>query len=265
LATDYFSNEIAWAHTDLKPNETHKFCFGEVIRSAPEDENITYSMNSYGHRSDEFLVNHNGKHVLFAGCSTTLGEGLPYMTNWSGRLYKKIAKEENLSGYFNLSYLGGNVQLIIDNIYKYAKKFGNPDYLFCHFPETHRYPQPYGRFSYINFVDNNNAEVDPLRFINAYLAIRGLEMYCESNNIKLYWNTWHEVDAKVFFENGSLTRYIHTTWPIILAEATNSDEKNEKYFSIARDRAHPGYKYSDGIANIFYERYKNEKNKNILV
>jgi hypothetical protein len=265
LPINYFSDEIAWAHTDLYPNQTHKFCFGEVARSAPEDDNVTYTMNSYGHRCEEFTKSHDGKHVLFAGCSTTFGEGLPYMKNWSGRLYNKIAKEEKLSGYFNLSYLGGNVQLIVDNIYKYAKKFGNPDYLFCHFPETLRYPKPYTKFGYTNFVDYNNVDVDPLRFINAYLAIRGLEMYCASNNINLYWNTWHEADAKAFTENGFLERYVYTTWAMVYAEATNNDEKNEKYFGIARDKIHPGYKYSDGIANILYERLKDEKNKNILV
>lgn len=223
-------------------------------------------MNSHGHRCDEFSKIHDGSHVLFTGCSNTFGEGLPYLKNWSGRLYEKMSKEEKLSGYYNISYLGGSIFMIIDNIYKYVDMFGAPKYLFCHFPETKRYIKYTESGSYINYVNYDFNSLDMQKIMDGYLAIRSLEKYCEAKNINLFWNTWYPPESKKLLEIKSLKRFVYCDWANIFAMAKLShEEKNCKYYSKARDNVHPGYQYSDGVANIFYERFKNEKDKNLLV
>lgn len=257
---------MAWAHVDLKPNTTHDLCFGEVFRGVLPDEEVKYKINSNGHRCDEFSKNHTGAHALFTGCSNTFGEGLPYLKNWSGRLYEKISKEESLSGYYNLSYLGGSINLIIDNIYKYINTFGAPKYLFCHFPETKRYIKYKEKNTYFNYVNYDFNSLDKQKFMDGYLAIRSLEEYCKAKGINLFWNTWYPPESNEFLKIKSLKRFVYCDWPEIFAMSNCSNEdKSSKYYAKARDNVHPGYQYSDGVSNIFYERFKDEKDKNLLV
>lgn len=50
---------------------------------------IAYNLNSDNFRSDEFIKKHKNKHILFAGCSNTFGEGVEYEKTWAYRLYKE--------------------------------------------------------------------------------------------------------------------------------------------------------------------------------
>lgn len=144
--------------------------------------------------------------------------------------------------------------------------FGAPKYLFCHFPETKRYIKHMDKDLYFNYVNYDFNSLDMQKFMDGYLAIRSLEKYCEAKKINLFWNTWYPPESKKFSEIKSLERFVYCDWPIIFAVSNlSSEEKNSKYYSEARDGVHPGYHYSDGVANIFYERYKDEKNKNLLV
>ena len=117
--SDHFKLKVIPSAYDFLPYGKYKICFGETLKGIQEDNEILYIMNNCGHRSDDFIKNHDGLHILFAGCSVTFGEGLPYMSNWSGKLYNKISKQIKTSGYFSLSFLGGDTTLIIANIYKY--------------------------------------------------------------------------------------------------------------------------------------------------
>ena len=83
--------------------------------------------NSLGFRSDEFIKNHNGTHILFAGDCNTMGEGLLMEEVWSNIVYKKISENTKCSGYFNIGVTGSPIYTIVSNIIKYCKNFGNPD------------------------------------------------------------------------------------------------------------------------------------------
>jgi hypothetical protein len=99
---------------------------------------IVYNLNSDHFRSDEFIKKHKNKHILFAGCSNTFGEGVEYEKTWAYRLYKEISKEEELSGYFNLGASGASIFETLVNVQRYIRKYSMPDVIFLLFPEIER-------------------------------------------------------------------------------------------------------------------------------
>ena len=138
------------SETDLSPLEK------TIITDKENKKDITYKINQYGHRCDNFLNIHNGLHVLFSGCSITFGEGLPLDRTWAYYLYKKIKKENSLSGYYNLSYTGGGIDTIINNLFRYCGQFKNPDIIFILMPNIEReYAWWYDKY-YLTSPQKNN-------------------------------------------------------------------------------------------------------------
>jgi hypothetical protein len=99
---------------------------------------ISYNLNSDNFRSDEFIKKHKDKHILFAGCSNTFGEGIEYEKTWAYRLYEEIKKEEKLSGYFNLGASGASIFETLVNVQRYIRRYSMPDVIFLLFPEIER-------------------------------------------------------------------------------------------------------------------------------
>ena len=250
--SEHFQNNVVMAHKELPASQTTLRCFGEVIRNVPEDNEVSYTMNSSGHRSDEFTGTHNGLHILFAGCSSTLGEGLPYRSNWTARVYDKMSKITKTSGYFNLSFLGGSTELIVANIYKYIIKYGKPDVILVHTPETLR-SVSYNGNEYSNTINMENFSLRQKNRWYAYNAMLGLEMYCSASNIKLLWTSWEDTDVDFYHKTHMFKSFIPYKSVDIMLFAKNKHEKDSKYYKIARDDAHPGFEYSDGLANVYYK------------
>lgn len=67
----------------LKSNTKYTTTWYERYVGVIDNNEIEYSLNSSGQRCDEFKKTHEGKHILFAGCSITFGEGLPILLNTS--------------------------------------------------------------------------------------------------------------------------------------------------------------------------------------
>jgi hypothetical protein len=246
----HFQNTILTPHKTVLCNDTFYRTFGEIERNISETEDISYVTNSCGHRSDEFAKNHDGLHILFAGCSVTFGEGLPYMSNWSGKLHNKISKKIKTSGYFNLSFLGGSTELIISNINKYIINYGAPDIIFMHIPESLRGMFYSGGYQY--YISKDIKELKKQNLWYAYNMILAIEIICKYANIKLLWTTWDEKDNEFYKAASCLDGFIPTTHADIFISSSNKEEKTYNYYGIGRDNAHPGLKYSDGLSNIFY-------------
>ena len=104
-----------------------------------KDNPDTFNINSDFFRSDEFKTAHDGKHILFSGCSVTYGVGLYTKELWSHLLYNKIKNKEKVSGYYNLGTPGTGVFDIVFNIFKYIKNYGNPDVIFIDLPDLSRF------------------------------------------------------------------------------------------------------------------------------
>lgn len=97
-----------------------------------------FKLNSSGLRSDEFTEVHDGKHILFAGCSITFGDGMPLDYIWPKIVYNEIAKTEKVSGYFNVGRPGASNIWIIMQIFKYIELYGMPDVIFINLPDSDR-------------------------------------------------------------------------------------------------------------------------------
>jgi hypothetical protein len=135
---------------------------------------VSYKLNSFGFRSDEFTANHNEDHVLFIGCSVTYGTGVPLEKMWSKLLYDKLRETRPLSGYFNLSYPGAASTEIIFNAMKYIKKYGAPKEIYFMLPEMMRGIH----------VEKSSAI---LHSVQMYMMF---EEFCASKGIKLTSFTW---------------------------------------------------------------------------
>jgi len=93
-----------------------------------------YNLNSLQYRSEEF---YNSPDIIFSGCSFTYGMGLKNESLWTDILGKKINKK-----YINLALPGKSVSSIINNLYSYFREYGNPEYVFCLFPDFDRFELP---------------------------------------------------------------------------------------------------------------------------
>lgn len=217
-------------------------------------------LNSFEYRSDEFIKNHNGKHILFSGCSNTYGVGLKKDELWSYMLYNKILKNETCSGYFNLSSGGTGIQYIIINLFRYFKKFGNPDIIFLNLPNQKRIinyipeKQNYYNTYYIeDIVGLNNA-----LFLN-YNYYLILEQYCITNKIKLYsisWDIYGEYNTNILFDKYKfLTFYKIDEEKMINEIADGKDKYNYKFYEKARDDMHDGVGYNIWWSNFLYNKY----------
>jgi hypothetical protein len=190
-----------------------------------KDAPDSFRVNSLLFRSDEFVKNHDGKHILFSGCSNTYGFSLYNHEIWPWILYNKIKEKEKLSGYYNLAIPGTGVFEIVSNIFKYINLYQKPDVIFINLPHAARFysllsqsKEQYMTFdkefkidqvlnnnvfgtstnkgiyhnSIYNYAkdSNNQAEISHSvvveKYINVYQYLMMLEIFCKVNNIQLY-------------------------------------------------------------------------------
>lgn len=240
-----------------------------------------FKVNSDYFRSDEFTKVHNGKHVLFSGCSVTYGIGLYTKELWSYKVYEKMKKDFSVSGYFNLGTPGTGIMDIVSNIFKYINNYGNPDYIFIDVPDLTRFyalhqdPAPlqykdlwqlnvknYKKISYFqaSCKEDNlpNLIIEELK-IYYYQYLMMLETYCQNNNIKLYMFSYVP-DCSEFLSETDLSRvfyYSKEQETEYLFEYSQKNKK-DKFAIVARDNSHPGTGYHEFWADFIYNEYKKE-------
>jgi hypothetical protein len=247
------------------------------------DPDISYKINSYGHRCDEFK-NNPSPHILYSGCSNTTGMATPFEINWATMLHNKI---NNKGDFFRLSYCSGSYQKIILNLFKYFKLFGNPSHLFLLLPNTSR------EMNFLNeldidyekrkFIDNlsyvdtgyiypwEEKEVDLNKkyltasieshkrmFILSYSYLFMLKQYCDSNNIKLIYSTWDKHQSNLLLKMPEFNDMIDIYDDDYYKYIYENKNRKDKYLMAARDGDHLGVLDSEYISNIFYDRYIND-------
>jgi len=164
------SNNNGLANSSMSPFSVYMI-EKDLHKNGLELSDIYNKPNSHGLRSDEFTTEHHGLHVLFAGCSVTFGEALPEEYIWPKIVYDRLReKEQNISGYFNVGINGGNHLDIINQVFSYIKKFGNPNVIFINFPDTQRLIGAGLPEEYLHLVT---------------FMYEVLELYCENMLIKL--------------------------------------------------------------------------------
>jgi hypothetical protein len=215
LYNNFINDEFNWM------NSKYKVYSGEPVTTSqnkklfwtPDDIKDPYQVNSMAYRSDEFSETRD---IIFAGCSQTWGEGVVLDGIWGNILSRSLDKKS-----YNLGIGSKGVQFIVKNIISFCKEYGNPKVVFCLFPEFTRiqmkshadfmvskntHTGSVGRHEYSLVPNKINPEKDtkyskaphfaedmiPSEFLFSINLdyIHMLELYCKSNNIKLFWGTW---------------------------------------------------------------------------
>jgi hypothetical protein len=285
---------------DAAVNKRRNFLSEELLEEELEDGlkyNLDYTLNSDNFRSDEFVREHQGDHIVFAGCSNTFGAGVEYKKTWSYKLYETIKKDIGIDGYYNLGLCGGSIFEILININKYIKSHGFPKIIFILLPEIER--------DAIYFKEPEKS-LTPI-ITELY---RHLEFLCKSNGTKLISTSWvvddkknvvdsllhgankeyfnvdvynHQLTAEGKFGDTGLYSNFKERYPFeqlaylerytatfklmdiykiqeyVYEFATNNP--NDPYLFIAPDKnKHHGNAFHYAWYKYFYERYLNEKN-----
>lgn len=174
-------------------------------------DNCEFNLNVDYHRGDNFS---SKTELLYSGCSMTLGMGLPQDDIWGEILSEKLGLSKA-----NLSYAGGSIPHIVNQIFNYIEKFGDPKILLCAFPSTDRIywwsdnkiikslnpNYPNGFFLDFQNLPRESYEIDKYiklpssadQILHAQSAsyysifsIRMLENYCNSKGIFFRWTFW---------------------------------------------------------------------------
>lgn len=252
----------------------------------PQDE---YIPNKEGYRADNFKKDHEGKHILFNGCSVTYGQGLYTKETWSYLLHQKIAQNEKVSGYYNIGTPGKSIFDIVASTFKYIDHYGNPDVIFLDLPDVNRFyalnsdnsdelDMPMGPQQLFYALNDNyrhslvKRETTLAMFVHTlyiylYQYLMFLEIYCESHNIKLYIFSYvNGTDA--FLKLCNLNNYYVTTDANTLNKIEkevfeySNNHKDDEYTMVARDGRHYGTAFHHVWANMLYDIYKEKNNVN---
>ena len=219
------------------------FVLFEILKENGYSYEDFYKLNEYGFRSDKFTTDHDGKHIIFAGCSYTYGDSVFLEDSWAHKLYQDIAKKEKLSGYFNLGNPGASTKESIDQIFSYIELFGNPEVIFLLMPNPER-----------DFRGNSYSDL--------FLSTNKLIEHCQNNNIKLFLSSWdlrkhwgEEEDPKL-----KILGYLNMDIDKMSAYVEefcekNKDHKLSKFFLYAFDLEHPGIAIHDYYRKFFYDLY----------
>jgi hypothetical protein len=185
---------------------------------------VDYRYNKDWYRSDNFIKDHDGLHILFAGCSNTEGVGCNVDNVWPTIVYNKISEDYKVSGFFNLGRGGYGWQKIISAVLKYCNEYGKPDILLVNHPNILRdyywsekdkqwiYTQ---QFPYATDRHDQDKIIEQTYKENVLFSDLGLNPYptleeernafpvwltawnlfiefCKSNDIKIVWTIWDD-------------------------------------------------------------------------
>jgi hypothetical protein len=230
-----------------------------------DEPEIIYKLNDFNYRCENFIKDHSGKHIVFAGCSVTFGEGLEIEETWSKKLYDLINKDFKCSGYFNLALPGSSITHQIVLLFKYFKNYGNPDIVFLNSPGLVRF-YSYSSVDNLFFDSFYNNESKKMINLISYQYYLMLDQYCKSNKIKLYCFSWkdkkenHEDlyhDIEDTFINFDSFYPIKTKEILYYCKEYVFNNKGKKYLIKARDNDHHGIAFHEYWAKFIYEKYLN--------
>lgn len=220
-----------------------------------------YQFNSNGFRCDEFTTEHDGLHVLFAGCSITFGDSILLEDVWAHKVYQEISKDEKTSGYFNIGSPGASVASTIQLIIRYIVKYGIPDIIFINFPDEARDLVDSTSTNYIG--EETNLKITKL----TYSLYESLKILLDNNGSKIYPFSWDKKINHPSHRNIDVRNLIDI-YKYKVADAErhifkyindNKGHRLSKFMIKALDDAHPGIAIHDFYAKFAYNLYKGDK------
>ena len=210
------------------------FSPGTYPNSTKESQGITYTFNHFGHRCEDFSKETASDNFLFAGCSFTFGHGVPYEHSWGYELNKQL----NGNHFYNVSAVGRNFQVIVNEIYQYIKLFGKPKKIFAMFPSMDR--------DY--FVDFNNNELHGLNYRVVPISLLDSagqcfktddDFYTIFNYIKietLFYDFYHAISQLEDYLELLGVPFLWTTWNSNLADSLNGEKIFKNYFELGLNK-----------------------------
>ncbi len=238
-----------------------------------------YRLNSDLFRGEHFkTLNKDNYNVLALGCSYTFGYGLPEELSWPFLLEKNLKNNIPNIKMFNLGSPGLSIDVIIKNLLVFISKYGVPNAIFALLPDMNRHIiyHPDQKRYVLHFPNLNNLtnkKLDKHLFnktkhyvfedIMFYMInqIKMLETICNAFGIKLLWNSWKGDDSKIYEEMG-FSNYINDSqdWYSFYNFEDSKEKVNSKflkYYDKGRDKNHPGFAFSAGTADLFFDKWKN--------
>lgn len=246
-------------------NHDYETCISHNIKTRKDIPNsaITYQLNNYGFRSDDFSIENSKDGFLFSGCSYTYGIGIPYSLTWAYQFNSR-----HNTKFQNLSIGANNIQITISNIFEYIKIFGKPKGIFLLLPPyvrnttfSHNYNYSIEEEPgvYINTLSESITDININR-LNMYTQITALETYCKEANIPLIWGCWEMNTAKDIRETCQdlFSNYIDVSLDTLnleeMAKAPKELKDNQYWFK-SRDPFHFGGNIHYIIANRFMDEW----------
>lgn len=210
------------------------------LKSQPEDwhyrnEKVTYSFNSYGHRSKEVKDLNFDNYILFVGCSHTQGVGVK-LENTYPYLISKMLKCD----YYNLAISATGIDVLEYNLLTWFFKFNKkPRAVVAQFPDHSRFLSCYP--GYDNLIPNGS------------------------------WNIGQDKHVEKLLVNGEMTGFFHARKnisyrlistvvqvPLLRLNYSgqisydNIDEIRFRRLDFARDLSHPGVKSHQALTDSIY-------------
>jgi hypothetical protein len=255
-----FVHSLPYKYHKYNPNTTYEYYKSDENIDGRKND-ITYRLNNYLLRSDDFSKEYSENNFLFAGCSQTVVLGLPLELGWAHQVNSYFDKPN----YLNLAAVGLSIDTIISNVVHYIDIFGNPGAVFILFPDhfriTHvkkqeiitKWYQPYGSDVNTDIIDEAN--------LKNYMSLKNLEVICESRGIPLAYSSWQQETAEVLMElkkQGVLKHAfdVYANTDIDLEKYSKKNSKYPHYWKIARDGIHFGQERNNFFADSFIKRIK---------
>lgn len=234
------------------------------------DTDITYSWNSYGFRSDEF-VDDGRDSIMVVGCSHTVGVGCPLEHTWPHFLKNKI--NPNLKVY-NLSSSSSSSDFVARTIYR-TLEILKPKAVFVLWPAyTSREIPIRGRYMpyKIIAVDNEERQSVTKQTLHKFSDILTDFSYF------MYQQKRNELFTKLICKDQSIPFYELSSSIVedlakpdlrkIVSNVENPNGPNASLrrigyqfeSSVARDNFHFGKERNEYVADLFYEKYKSSSN-----
>lgn len=275
---------------EIVPGEEYSFMFSDTPGHASSwrnkndtaeslyDPELTYKLNNYGYRSDDFNVDDNKDAIVYSGCSFTFGVGIPYKSIWANMLNDSLSQKR----FYNLGISGGSFETIIFDIYTYIKKFGKPKAFIVLFPPPIR----------LMFMENEkNIRIVPFRVVHMkdkeekkfykenkdlinydlwvvkfYHMVTALELFLESIGVKFLWGCWDLYVNKIFSKTSGLKNFVNIDGDeannielAILENKIDYSDYVNKYWINARD-THPPVRQHFTYYKIFEKAWHDKFN-----
>jgi hypothetical protein len=216
---------------------------------------IEYKFNSHGFRCDEFDIP-SELPIVFLGCSFTEGIGLRQQETWSYLLLEKIRQKTNKNiPYWNLGIAGTGLDTQARNLYFLSNILNKKiKFVFSLMPPIARREYKAEGNEYKKWLPMQITNSHPLSthvntlFIDsdfsthqAERSLMTIDSICRQNDTKMYCTSWENYPNNV--------KPLFDSFPLI-----NFFEK--KFYSsgsFARDGRHPGPRYHQKLADVYWQ------------